>query len=518
MKTFSFLICASVKPLKKQSNRIRRFGFFQRYMMCALRYIQRELYKGERCMNSLNQDTLKIGLMNLAHDTYWRFFPAHEKPTLELGRSFKKYLSQFGTVCETGKLIDCKGRAGESRLLFQTEDVDVVVLATTTYSTPDDIILDLKRFTRPVIVWNTQKSPAIPSDLNFDKWMYEHGITGVPGITNLMEREGMPYFLISGHYSDESVKKSFDTAFRAVSAFKRIWGIKLGMIGHLYPGMIDFGYDPTTMYTTFGAATAPILESVILNAYNTVKDRDIALLAEKLEKKYMKAEDFEREEFIRSVKTALAMKKIVEENKLDAVTVYCQSLWQRTEIGVVPCLGMSLLMEEGTFCSCEGDVPTALSGLILHNLSGGALFTEIWCNDFENDQFMMGHSGTMNLGLFENKTPKVKIVRHPWWTGCHGRGACLEVKMPPGEGTILSLAQIGGSHWRMIVSTVDVVDRDPVPLGAPNFFVRLKKPIKQYLEELAKLGAAHHFAMAYGNWTDYLKALAKILKVEYSFV
>jgi len=462
--------------------------------------------------------SLKIGLMSLAHATYWKYFPQHEKPALELGKKFSNFLSKFGTVYETGRLIDCVPRASEARMLFQTEDVDVIVLATATYSTPDDIILDLKRFVRPVVVWNTQKSPSIPKDLDFDKWMFEHGITGVPGITNLMEREGMPYFLVSGHYTDESVSHAFNTIFKAVAAFKRIWGAKLGMIGHLYPGMIDFGYDPTTMYTTFGAATKPILENVIMNAFNSIDEKDVKSLAEKLGNTYAKADDFEEEEFTQSVRTALAMKRIVAENELDAVTVYCQSLWQRPEIGVVPCIGMSLLMQEGVFCSCEGDVPTTLSGLILESISGKALFTEIWCNDFDHDQFMMGHSGTMNLGLFEENTGDVKMVRHPWWTGCCGRGACLEVKMPRGKGTMLNLSQAQGARWRMIVSSVEVVDRDPVPLGAPNFFVKLNKPIKQYLEELAALGAAHHFSMAYGDWTPHLQALAKILNVEYTFV
>ena len=83
--------------------------------------------------------------------------------------------------------------------------MDVIVLATVTYSTPDDIILELKRFIRPFIVWNTQKSAAIHPDMDFDGWMLEHGITGVPGITNLFEREAIPYFLISGHYCSEKV-------------------------------------------------------------------------------------------------------------------------------------------------------------------------------------------------------------------------------------------------------------------------------------------------------------------------
>ncbi|MCK4817341.1 hypothetical protein KA005_16345, partial [bacterium] len=132
-------------------------------------------------LNQKKTIPLKIGYMPLVHKTYWRFFPYHEQPILELAKKLKDYLTQFGTVCETGKLIDCMDHAKETRLLFQAEDVDAVELATTTYSTSDDVILDLKSFNSLTIEWNTQKSVKITNDLDFDKWMYEHGITGVPG-------------------------------------------------------------------------------------------------------------------------------------------------------------------------------------------------------------------------------------------------------------------------------------------------------------------------------------------------
>lgn len=467
----------------------------------------------------LRNNELRIGYMPLAHDIYWKYFPEFEQPTTELGNTLREFLSQFGTIYETGELIDCVPRAQEARRLFQAEDVDTIIMASATYSTPDDVILDLKRFPRPIIVWNTQASAAIPPDMDFGMWMLEHGVTGVPGITNLLERANMPYFLITGHYTQPFVAGSFDTILKAVAAFKRIWGSRLGMIGHLYPGMLDFGYDPTSMYTTFGADTVPISERTMVTAFEEADENDIAELRVRLEKLYSKADDLPADEFDRSVQTAVALKRVVGENDLDVVTIYCQSLWQRPEIGVVPCLGMSLLMQEGTFFSCEGDVPTALSGLILQSLSGAAQFTEIWCNDLANDQFMMGHSGVMNLSYFEDRPQDIRMVRHPWWDGCCGRGACMEViTMPPGEGTMLSLTPGKDNRWRMIVTKVEVLEKDPVPLGAPNFFVKLEKPIGKYLQELAALGAAHHFAMAYGDWTEHLQALAKILQIEYSYV
>lgn len=463
-------------------------------------------------------DKIKIGYMPLAHATYWKFFPQHKKGTLEFAEKLKKYLSQFGQVYETGKLIDCYEHSKEARLLFQANDVDVLVLATVTYSTPDDVLLDLKKFPRPVIIWNTQVSSSIAPDMDFDKWMLEHGVTGVPGLTNLLEREETPYFLISGHTSNESTENHFREVVAALSAAKRIWGARIGLFGHIYPGMIDFGYDPTLMYSKFGVSSVPILGSVVTSTFRKVDQKDVDELAKKVTKKYSFAHEFQGEEFTNSVRLALAMKNIVKEQKLDALTVYCQSMWQNDEIGVVSCLGNSLLLEEGIFCSCEGDVPTALSGMILEELSGKGVFTEIWTNDFDNDQFMMGHSGQMNLGLFGDDPKSVRLSRHPWWNGCRGRGVCLQLQMPAGEATLLSICSTKDAKWRMVVTVGQVTDRPAVPLGAPNFFVKMDKPITEFIEAWGKSGAAHHMAMAYGDWRPQLKALSRVLDIEYRYI
>ena len=458
---------------------------------------------------------IRIGYMPLAHESYWKFFPEYKAPALRLAADIKEYLSQFGQVCETGKLIDSYARSNEARMLFQQNDVDVIVLATVTYSTPDDVILDLKKFSRPTIVWNTQASSGIPSDLDFGKWMLEHGVTGVPGLTNLLMRERIPYFLISGHISGESVKRKFKETLDAVDVAGHVWGSRVGMFGHTYPGMIDFGYDPTAMYSKFGVATVPILETAVLSAYKAVEDTAVQALEAELKRKYGIAKDFKGNEFTNSVRLAIAMREVARDQHLTAATVYCQQMWQNVDIGVVACLGISLLAEQGVFCTCEGDIPTALSGMILDRLSGRAVFTEIWANDFDNDQFLMGHSGQMNLGLFEDNTKSVEMVRHPWWDGCEGRGACFQMKMPAGPATLLSITATQDGGWRMIVSSAEVLEREPVPLGAPNFFIKTSYPIPEFLEKWGESGAAHHLAMAYGDWTNHLKAFAKILNVDY---
>lgn len=466
-----------------------------------------------------SDSNLKIGYMPLAHESYWTFFPEHLDAANESADTLREYLSQFGSVYDIGKLVDCQERSDEARLHFQAMDVDVLVLATVTYSTPDDILLDLKRFPRPTIVWNTQASSSIAADLDFGKWMMEHGITGVPGLTNVLGRAEIPYFLISGHLNNKRVEESFRIVTDAVKAAKAIWRSRIGIFGHLYPGMIDFGYDPAQLFATFGVNTVNILDTKVVVAFKEVDAKEVEALSKDLCSKYNAADDFQDEEFARSARLALAMRKVADDLKLDAATVYCQSMWQNPEIGVVSCVGNSLLAKDGIFCSCEGDIPTAVCGLIFNSLTGGkAVFTEIWTNDFDNDCFMMGHSGQMNLGLFEADSKGVKLSRHPWWDGCCGRGACLELQMPPGAVTLLGLTPTRQGGWRLVVTKGSVMDRAAVPLGAPNFFLKLHKPIVEWLEDYATTEAAHHISMAYGDWTEQLKALAKLFDVEYRFV
>jgi len=463
-------------------------------------------------------EPLKIGYMPLAQDVYWKFFPEHKGNAEKWAKTYGEYLSQFGTICQTGKLIDGPANSKEARLLFQAKDVDVLVMPTVTYSTPDDIILDLKRFPRPVVIWNTQASRAIPPDMDFDMWMMEHGITGVSGVTNVLARENIPYFLVSGHYTDERVKESFSVTFDAVRAARDIWQSRIGIFGHLYPGMIDFGYDPTSLYLTFGVDTVNILATKVLDAFKQVDAKEVKKLEDELHEKYSFAHKFKGEEFTRSARLALAMKNVAEELELDAATVYCQSMWQYPEIGVVSCLGNSMLAEQGVFFTCEGDVPTAVCGMILNSLTGGrAVFTEIWTNDFDNDCFLMGHSGMMNLALFKDKK-HVKLSRHPWWDGCHGRGICMQLQMPPGSVTVMGLTATRDGGWRMVVTRGAVTERAATRLGAPNFFLKLEKPIVEWLEDFATTEASHHLSMAYGDWTRQLKGLSKILKVEYRYV
>ena len=68
----------------------------------------------------------------------------------------------------------------------------------------------------------------------------------------------------------------------------------------------------------------------------------------------------------------LALRDLARERHWDALTVKCQYELSQ-EYGIIACVPLSLLGDEGLPCGCEGDVLTSVTMLMLRYLSGGTV-------------------------------------------------------------------------------------------------------------------------------------------------
>ncbi len=456
---------------------------------------------------------LRLGFIPLAMEGYWKSKPELKQKSIDFARVLEKYLTQFGCVYSMG-LVDSTNKAEECCLYLKQEDVDVIIVVEITFSLSGIIIPGLLKSGRPLIVWNTQKDATLAEDLSLNDFYINHGLSGVPCLTNVLVRNKAQFTLISGHLSDRKVDEEFNLSMQAISALKGLWGSRVGIIGHPYSGMLDFSYDATSLMSQFGVNTVHLSENEIVNAFKNVSDKEIASLAEIIQKQYTISRDFKDDEFNRSLRLACALETVVKDKQLDAVANYCQALFTHPEIGVVPCLGTSLLMQKGVQFSCEGDVPSAVACMVLRHFTEKTTFSEMWSNDFKSDEVMMGHCGQQNLALFAENPESVMIRPHPWWEGCCGRGASLEMKMPPGEITIVNLSPIFEGKWRLTFTEAEIVDKLPRPFGAPNFTVRFQKPLAEFLNDWTHAGPSHHIAVAYGKWGKYLLRFAEFAELD----
>jgi len=67
-------------------------------------------------------------------------------------------------------------------------------------------------------------------------------------------------------------------------------------------------------------------------------------------------------------KIYLALKEVITENDLDALTIRCFDIV--TELNTTGCLALALLNNEGLVSGCEGDIPAAFTMFLAHQLTG----------------------------------------------------------------------------------------------------------------------------------------------------
>lgn len=74
------------------------------------------------------------------------------------------------------------------------------------------------------------------------------------------------------------------------------------------------------------------------------------------------------EDMIKAMRLYRAIKRIVEEERLSAITLSCFRLIDQT--GTTGCLALALLNDEGIIAGCEGDLQSVFTMLAVKVLTG----------------------------------------------------------------------------------------------------------------------------------------------------
>ncbi len=82
---------------------------------------------------------------------------------------------------------------------------------------------------------------------NFDtgKWLAYCGACPLPEVANAFERCGIPFRSVSGYLSDERAWARIGAWVRAAAVSRVLRTGRHGLMGHLYPGMLDVATDVT---------------------------------------------------------------------------------------------------------------------------------------------------------------------------------------------------------------------------------------------------------------------------------
>ncbi len=473
---------------------------------------------GDILSNKREKKKIKIGLFTGGYFEYWRMYPdtLEKNVKSDMERVKENFKKRFGNVI-CSDMVDTLDAAEEAGNLFKKEDVDILVIAYGTYL-PDfmtmHVINKLKGV--PVVFFSVQNEEKIDLKSGYEHSLRNSSTIGIAQITGTMRKLGKEYKIVVGSIDDERAYKKIGVYVKAVQAVADIKEANIGVIGNVFRGMYDLELSKTFLKSAFDVNVIYIQSGHLLAEWEKVEESEVKEVAGKLLNRF-KMRDVAENDVMRAIKLAIAMQKLAERFRLDAMCFLDQHFLQK-QTRTTARIGASLLMENTDLTvACEGDLGGLVTMMLMRSISGShALMAEWGEYDAElNSCLVMGHG--IGVPELAKNDELVTLTRTPEEWGFEGGGLNYELIVKPGDVTIGHVIETA-TGYKMIVSPGESVDVLPLPYNELHAMVKFKTPVKEYLEKVLESGVTHHCIVGISDMSQELLAVAELLKLETFYI
>ncbi len=211
----------------------------------------------------------------------------------------------------------------------------------------------------------------------------------------------MPFRSVSGYLEDERAWARIGRWISAAGVRGALRAGRHGLMGHLYPGMLDVSTDLTLVSANFGGHVE-VLE------FDDLRVRAAAVTDDQVDERMDLARtvfdldpSVQEEDFRWAARVSVGLDRLVDDFGLDSLAYYHRGLEgeQHERLGAGMILGASLLTARGVPACGEYELRTSLAMLITDRLGGGGSFTELQALNFADNVVEMGHDGPAHLQI-----------------------------------------------------------------------------------------------------------------------
>lgn len=377
------------------------------------------------------------------------------------------------------------------------DEICAVITQHLAYSPSLESIEALKSLKAPIIVFDTTPDfELIKYAETEDRIMNNHGIHGVQDMCNMLKRNGVPYELCVGHASVPGVLDELCGYVRAAYAAKCFKTARVGMVGGEFEGMGDFRITDKEYEEKIGTKTVRMTKADTEKYLPKVTEKEINAEIE-YDKKHYNVKVTNEENYKAAIKAGLAVRKWMEAEELDGVTV---NFLHTDESGLpkMPFVECCKVMERGSGYAGEGDNLTA--GLVgsLIKAFPDTTFTEMFCPDWKENTVLLSHMGEMNPRLTENKPC---ITDKPFNYNSCGDTVSLHGCFKSGDAVLVNLAP-SENGFTLILADVEMVQSGTTDAAYANevrgWMKHAYLTLPEFLKEYSLCGGTHHSALVYG--------------------
>lgn len=375
--------------------------------------------------------------------------------------------------------------------------IDLLLVLQATFADSTMVVGLVETVDAPVLLW------AVPEERSGGR-LRLNSFCGVNLAAHALKRHGHRYDYLYAPPGDAQALEKVCLLARAGRAVRLLRGARIGRVGENPVGLDTCRLDREALARWFGLEVVQIdLEEAFAGARSaTMADVDSAYA--NLRMRLAGLDDVDQTALRLSLGTYLALRRIAEEQDLDAFAVRC---WPEffTELGCAACGAMSLLSDEGTPCGCEADINGTITQLLLQWISGEPAFgTDVVSFDLEEDSVVVWHCGLAPLTMADPAVqPRATIHSN------RRLPLLMEFPLKPGRVTLARLSQTTGGY-RLVVGGGEML-RAQMSFSGTSGVLRFDRPAREILDTLLGEGLEHHISLTYGDHVPTLLSLAEML-------
>lgn len=194
----------------------------------------------------------------------------------------------------------------------------------------------------------------------------ENSLSAALEIATWVRSKDMQVKIIHGKSAE--MAKQVLSHYHAFIGKRNLKGKRIGVIGTSAPWLIASHADYLLASRRWGVSYIDIPLEAVYNFFHTISDDEIGLEASLLATRAKACQDSSPEDLLRDMRLYKAIKKVCQEEHLDALTLSNYSLMQ--DLNTAGNLAVSLLNDEGIPAGNEGDLQAVMTLLMVHELTG----------------------------------------------------------------------------------------------------------------------------------------------------
>lgn len=462
----------------------------------------------------------KIGILTFSdgrHDVYESLLAMNEQFQDRLKRRLES-TGEFEVL--TGRIIGDTDVAKSEATKLAKADVEATVFNFAVWIFPSFPVVAAGFVSGPYLLFSSV-NPQYP------------GLVGMLATAGALDQLGIFNGRAWGDIDDEKVLHKVAAFLRAVTTVNRLRGETFGLFGGRPMGMYTAVSDQDQWRDLFGIDIEHTDQWEIVRGAAGVP-------GEKVEKAFdwltghvgkirYDGKQLTPEKLKLQIRSYYAVKKIIEDKHLDFIGIKAQP--ELTDNFATMDLTEAFMNDpydwdgphEPIVDATEADMDGALTMEILKHISGlPVLFGDVRHYNAEHGFVDICNSGSQaTFFAARSHDPAVnlkKVEFYPEGFYFPAGGASVRSIAAPGTVTIARLARHAGKYWLAIVPAEFIDPGDKAEEWAtetqvewPHAFARLKVPVDEFLSRYD----SNHCHAVYGDWTEELTWVAKMLDIDY---